>query len=203
MWSEHYTPPGVPTQGPWELKAKFGPQWRQVLVVGAVTEQCLNRNSDRPSSTALLCNGPSETGWEINDHGNSFLCCGETACWWNKNNRVTVSSAITYLSQAGVSVWCFVFCFFYNHNSDFPPQAAMFLQSYSHRNLVFLFRAYVSVSSPLPFHLWCSDTSVCRSTYSTTSPLRPLSRVEPSVLLLQLLKRSQNLEIECINFKTS
>ena len=36
MWSEHYTPPGVPTQGPWELKAKFGPQWRQVLVVGAV-----------------------------------------------------------------------------------------------------------------------------------------------------------------------
>ena len=48
----------------------------------------------------------------------------------------------------------------------------------------------VSAFSPPPFHLWCSDTSVCRSTYSTTSPLRPLSRVEPSVLLL---KRSQKL----------
>ena len=64
MWSEHYTPPGVPTQGPWELKAKFGPQWRQVLVVGAVTEQCYVTGTvtDQPAQHCYATTGHQKLG---------------------------------------------------------------------------------------------------------------------------------------------
>ena len=67
-------------------------------------------------------------------------------------------------------------CFYQQSYSTLRADVSVFISNHiPHTMLVFLFRAGLSVSSPPPFHLWCSDTSVCRSTYFTTSPLLPLS----------------------------
>ena len=76
------------------------------------------------------------------------------------------------VQHAGLLFICF--CFFVSLFLCFTVSLNLFLCF----SIIFHTRCWssVSASSPPPSHLWCSDTSVCRSTYSTTSPPFYLTR---------------------------